>query len=85
MTEIPVGADHPAADTANPLDWATMGGICRGRGTTQRRAKSLLREDLFVVLGAMGDRHKDLGDRALLLTCIMQRRDVSASVGGAFW
>ena len=45
--------------------WATMGGIRRAQGMAQRRAKPLLREDLFVVLGAMGDRHKNLRDRAL--------------------
>ncbi len=33
----------------------------------QRQAKLLPREDLFVVLGVMGDRFKDLRDRALLL------------------
>ena len=31
------------------------------------QAKPLLREDLFVVLGTMGDRLKDLRDQALLL------------------
>ena len=46
---------------------ATMRGVRREHGTAQRQAAPLLREDLFVVLGAMGDRLKDLRDRALLL------------------
>ena len=53
--------------TANPLVRATMRGIRRAHGAAQRQAKPLLREDLFVVLGAMGDRLKDLRDRASLL------------------
>jgi integrase len=44
-----------------------MRGVRRERGTAQRQATPLLREDLFVVLGAMGDGTKDLRDRALLL------------------
>jgi integrase len=44
-----------------------MRGVRREHGTAQRQAAPLLREDLFVVLGAMGDRLKDLRDRALLL------------------
>jgi integrase len=44
-----------------------MRGVRREHGTAQRQAAPLLREDLFVVLGAMGDRLKDFRDRALLL------------------
>ena len=44
-----------------------MRGIRREHGAAQHQAKPLLREDLFIVLGAMGDRLKDLRDRALLL------------------
>src|SRR5271157_5346599 len=51
----------------SPLVRATMRGIRRAHGAAQHQAKPLLREDLFVVLGAMGDRLKDLRDRALLL------------------
>jgi integrase len=58
------GLPNPAA---SPLVRATMRGIRRAHGAAQRQAKPLLREDLFVVLGAMGDRLKDLRDRALLL------------------
>jgi integrase len=52
---------------SSPLVRATMRGVRREHGTAQRQAAPLLREDLFVVLGAMGDRLKDLRDRALLL------------------
>jgi integrase len=62
---------HDARDLPNPvrspLVRATMRGIRREHGAAQHQAKPLLREDLFVVLGAMGDRLKDLRDRALLL------------------
>jgi site-specific recombinase XerD len=58
------GLPNPAA---SPLVRATMRGIRRSHGAAQHQAKPLLREDLFVVLGAMGDRIKDLRDRALLL------------------
>src|ERR1700722_4073891 len=39
----------------------------REHGTAQRQAAPLLREDLFAILGAMGDRIRDVRDRALLL------------------
>jgi site-specific recombinase XerC len=42
-------------------------GVKRTRGIAQREAKPLLREDLFRVLDAMGERMKDVRDRALLL------------------
>ena len=51
---------------ASPLVRATMRGIRRSHGAANTR-QSLLREDLFVVLAAMGGRIKDLRDRALLL------------------
>jgi hypothetical protein len=44
-----------------------MRGIRREHGAAQHQAKPLFREDLFVVLAAMGDRIKDLRDKALLL------------------
>ena len=66
-----VSIAHDARDLPNPvrtpLVRATMRGIRREHGAAQHQAKPLLREDLFVVLGAMGDRLKDLRDRALLL------------------
>jgi integrase len=58
------GLPNPAS---TPLVRATMRGIRRAHGSAQRQAKPLLREDLFVVLASMGDRLKDLRDRALLL------------------
>jgi integrase len=53
--------------TASELVHATMRGIKRTRGCAQRVAKPLLRDDLLLVLDAMGDGIKDARDRALLL------------------
>lgn len=62
---------HSAQGLPNPtrseLVRATMRGIRRTKGTAQREAKPLLREDLFSVLDALGDTLKDARDRALLL------------------
>jgi integrase len=44
-----------------------MRGIRRTHGVAQAQATPLLRDDLFQVLDHMGDRLKDLRDRALLL------------------
>ena len=52
---------------------ATMRGIKRTRGAAQREAKPLIREDLFLVLDAMGDRPKDARDKALLLIGFARR------------
>lgn len=46
---------------------ATMSGIRRTKGTAQREARALQRDDLFAVLGLMGDRTIDRRDKALLL------------------
>lgn len=46
---------------------ATLRGLKRTKGTAQRQATPLLKEDLFLVLEAMGSRLKDVRDRALLL------------------
>ena len=46
---------------------ATLQGIRRRRGSAQREAKPLLRDDLFTVLDAIGNGLKDARDRALLL------------------
>ncbi|WP_229151697.1 site-specific integrase [Aurantimonas sp. VKM B-3413] len=59
-----VGAQSP---TTSFLVKATMRGIARRHSGTQRQAKPLLREDLFAVLAGMGERPKDIRDRALLL------------------
>lgn len=59
-----IGADDP---TKAEIVKATMRGIRRVVGTAQREAKTILREDLFVMLERMGDRPKDMRDKALLL------------------
>jgi integrase len=46
---------------------STLRGLKRIKGTAQRQATPLIKEDLFVVLEAMGSRLKDVRDRALLL------------------
>ena len=53
--------------TATELVHSVLRGIKRTRGTAQREAKPLLKEDLFLALDAMGDSMKDVRDRALLL------------------
>lgn len=62
---------HAALGGQNPvrseLVKATMRGIRRTLGTAQREAKPLLKEDLFDILDASGNRLKDVRDRALLL------------------
>lgn len=56
----------PSPDRS-PLVRAAMRGIRREHGSAQRQAKPLLRDDLLMVLDAMGNGMKDLRDRALLL------------------
>lgn len=46
---------------------ATLRGLKRIKGTAQRQATPLMKEDLFAVLEAMGPGLKDVRDRALLL------------------
>jgi site-specific recombinase XerD len=46
---------------------ATLRGLKRIKGTAQHQATPLIKEDLFVMLEAMGSRLKDVRDRALLL------------------
>ncbi len=46
---------------------ATLRGLKRIKGTAQRQATPLIKEDLFVVLEATGSRLRDVRDRALLL------------------
>ena len=62
---------HAANDWPNPCQSemvrATMRGIKRVKGTAQDRAKPLLREDLFLILDAMGTDPRAQRDRALLL------------------
>ena len=62
---------HQARNLPNPtraeVVKATLQGIRRLKGVAQRQAKPLLKEDLFIVLDAMGESIKDVRDRALLL------------------
>ena len=62
---------HKVRNLPNPaqaeLVRATLRGIKRSKGTAQREAHPLVKEDLFAVLDAMGDTLKDARDRALLL------------------
>jgi integrase len=68
---VSVSKAHEARGLPNPtrseLVRATMRGIKRTRGSAQREAKPLLRDDLLLVLDSMGDGLKDIRDRALLL------------------
>ena len=59
-----IGADDP---TKAEIVKSAMRGIRRLIGTAQREAKPILREDLFTMLERIGDRPKDLRDKALLL------------------
>jgi len=62
---------HAANDWPNPCQSevvrATLRGIKRVKGTSQDQARPLLREDLFLILDAMGDDTRAQRDRALLL------------------
>ncbi|MEI9409156.1 site-specific integrase [Mesorhizobium salmacidum] len=59
-----IGADDPCK---TEIVKATLRGIRRAVGTAQREAKPLLRDDLFQILERIGNRSKDLRDKALLL------------------
>lgn len=59
-----IGANNP---TQSELVRQALRGMKRLRGTAQRQAKPLLKEDLFAILEHMGDRPKDIRDNALLL------------------
>jgi site-specific recombinase XerD len=56
-----------SSPTTDELVRSVMKGIRRTKGTAQREAKPLLKEDLFVMLDAMGDDMKSIRDRSLLL------------------
>lgn len=66
-----ISVAHEAQELPNPvrspLIRAVMRGIRRSHSVAQHQAKPLLKEDLFAVLAAIGDRPKDVRDRALLL------------------
>ncbi|KFL28873.1 integrase [Devosia sp. 17-2-E-8] len=46
---------------------ATMAGVRRINGSAQRQARPILRDELFAMLDRLGDRPKDIRDRAILL------------------
>ena len=62
---------HEASGWPNPcrseIVRATMRGIKRVKGTGQEQARPLLREDLFILLDALGNEPRAKRDRALLL------------------
>jgi integrase len=62
---------HRSRGFSNPtsveLVKSTVRGLRRIKGTAQRQATPLIKEDLFLVLEVMGSRPKDIRDRALLL------------------
>lgn len=59
-----IGAENPAQ---SELVKQALRGMKRIKGMNQREAKPLLKEDLFEILDASGNRLKDIRDRALLL------------------
>lgn len=72
-----LGYDDPAK---SELVRATMQGIRRSYSVKQRQATALLRDDLFAVLSKLGNRPKDIRDRALLLlgfTTAMRRSELA--------
>lgn len=72
-----LGYDDPAK---SELVRATMRGIRRSYCVKQRQATALLRDDLFAVLSKLGNRPKDIRDRALLLlgfTTAMRRSELA--------
>lgn len=53
--------------TSTELVKSALRGLKRIKGTTQRQAKPLIKEDLFETLAVTGDRLKDVRDRTLIL------------------
>ncbi|RNJ42378.1 integrase [Mesorhizobium erdmanii] len=73
-----LSADDP---TKSELVRATLRGIRRTIGVKQRQAQALLRDDLFVILDRLGNRTKDVRDRAMLLLgwgCALRRSELVA-------
>ncbi|ODT68034.1 MAG: integrase [Pelagibacterium sp. SCN 63-23] len=62
---------HRSAGYADPtkeeIVRATMAGVRRTHGSAQRQARPILREELFAMLDQLGNRPKDIRDRAILL------------------
>jgi integrase len=61
------GAKGFPSPSSSELVRSVLKGIRRTKGTAQAQAKPLLRDDLFIVLDAIGGGLKDVRDRALLL------------------
>lgn len=61
------GAKGYPSPTSSELVRSVLKGIKRTKGTAQAQAKPLLRDDLFLILDAIGHSHKDMRDKALLL------------------
>lgn len=73
-----LGYDDPGK---SELVKATIRGIRRTYGVTQRQATALMRDDLFTILAKLNSRPKDIRDRALLLlgfTTAMRRSELAA-------
>lgn len=73
-----ISADDP---TKCELVRATLRGVRRTLGVKQRQAQALLRDDLFAILDRLGDRTKDVRDRAMLLlgwACALRRSELVA-------
>ncbi|MBB6411869.1 site-specific integrase [Mesorhizobium sangaii] len=73
-----ISADDP---TKSELVRATLRGVRRTLGVKQRQAQALLRDDLFAILDRLGDRKKDVRDRAVLLlgwACALRRSELVA-------
>lgn len=73
-----MGANDPCK---SELVAATMRGIRRTLGTAQRQAAAILRDDLFSMVDQLGNRPKDIRDRALLLlgfATAMRRSEIAA-------
>lgn len=68
---VSIGKAHRMTGHENPCQSeivkATVRGLRRTKGIAQRQARALLRDDLFAILDGLGDRAKDVRDRALLL------------------
>ncbi|MGO4638450.1 site-specific integrase [Mesorhizobium sp. 2RAF45] len=77
-----INADDP---TKSELVRATLRGVRRTLGVKQRQAQALLRDDLFAILDRLGDRTKDVRDRAMLLlgwACALRRSELVALDAG---
>lgn len=82
---VAISKAHDARGQTNPvkseLVRATLRGIRRTHGTALRRARPLIKEELFDVLAQLGTSTKDVRDRAVLLmgfACGFRRSELVA-------